>query len=1212
MPSADESDDEQIRASVDVGVIVPHFCNKLAEQTRPLLCHSHGIPSPSKQMKENTSDKSKESKAKKRLFKGKQQPSSGVIERRYGYIPNPRWPKSFSYARASYEPVGVGDKDRGSIPGVVFREKQRSKSRVGDSFSEHSYIERDFPMLHISTLHPPLIDNQCNVSATVHQNELLLIGTNEVSPFRNCHDSPSTSTPVKRGNIIYSLTQSPDNDSMESSVGASDSANSTRSPIKNPVVSDVVPYTFSMVPKKISPISLPSRTSNFSPQTGDSDGSSSLFNGKQDASPLSRILNESSTWSDMLKQKDEVSGSSKYSYLPSQTQNFNYNCSIGRGTDARHLSPVPGSDQSSQSENSLPSNSSQTSAPVWDLTKHVTASSKSTWSHVARGLPSQRDQTVSPGSSNSQVQNSPVEQIPPSSAHRPKPELLNSASGELQNSTDQLDQSELRRNPKDKSFNSRNRRFKTADTSFNHESTSVKYTTSDFNRGGPQNNLQSYSRGGSRNGNSLPRTLTLESFITPQKSTRKKNGVPNGKKDLDLLQNRFVDQLAANPISPPKKIRPSPVKKLGFFKPAEVEGAVLEQAVVDSGDCHPNERLNSNHEQPHRLQKKMDFSRDCGTTVQFAPRQQKSNIVENQTEIVDSTEIKGGPVFSLRKSLKNSNRKDVFIEDAEEEAEYSAKNDGSEAKAFWTPKPLHIPCESDDDDEIYCFANTQSATSACGQPVLSAANNDPGDCGKQPSLSRVIYKPVLRKYARRYCHYIEEHQVPNIAVELYFVIQLLTCSDVDTDLLSFYDKHGKKTYFRSIHNGVYFAVIVIKRLKYLFLALDKMYLELLTACPRIEAFSPMLHRFLVQAVKNKENDLVAPSPVEHISFNPHEDGAMSFPDLNNAHVFKCQRDNFYAFYRHYHDTSSAYEFRIENQIQYVYDGCTPEQNSVVNLMHLAKLYLDHMILCCVKQTGEQVDVVKMIQSKGEDEKLFTSLYEVFLETSCTSSACPSPGFSERQMFFKDFIETLSCPAFNEHLRNLVVLRILELNATDFSTVMNLHSAVTVPDDKTPLRAGKFTETLKTLCLLGKLLGYLTFYPYSSGAQNIAHDQMPGLLAMREMVIPVPVPLLLLLKQAFAQGRLCLTVPWVVEYLAMMDHMAPQLSLYSDVLRKLHFIQRYAWTALYKEGHHYSGLLIVSCISWLFETPAVPGGFFFSFNDSDEIAVLTGNTHICQI
>lgn len=84
------------------------------------------------------------------IWIGKQQPSSGVIERRYGYIPNPRWPKSFSSYYKPYDPVGVGNTDRSSIPGVVFREKQKSKLDVCDISCEHSYIESDFPMLHIS------------------------------------------------------------------------------------------------------------------------------------------------------------------------------------------------------------------------------------------------------------------------------------------------------------------------------------------------------------------------------------------------------------------------------------------------------------------------------------------------------------------------------------------------------------------------------------------------------------------------------------------------------------------------------------------------------------------------------------------------------------------------------------------------------------------------------------------------------------------------------------------------------------------------------------------------------------------------------------------------------------------------------------------------------------------------------------------------------
>ncbi|CAL1534018.1 unnamed protein product, partial [Lymnaea stagnalis] len=214
---------------------------------------------------------------------------------------------------------------------------------------------------------------------------------------------------------------------------------------------------------------------------------------------------------------------------------------------------------------------------------------------------------------------------------------------------------------------------------------------------------------------------------------------------------------------------------------------------------------------------------------------------------------------------------------------------------------------------------------------------------------------------------------------MYFLIQLLTCSEIDRALLQFVDDHCGGTYFRSVHNGVYFAVTVIKRLKSLFLALDRTFLELLATSQRIELFSPKLHKFFLKAVESRNKDPVLSSNMEYNTFNPENDGAQSFPDANHFHVFKCQRDNFFAFYRHYHDTNNIYEFKIENQIQYVYDGCTPEQNSMVNLVHLAQLFLDHMILCCVHQSGEKVDLFKLIQSKDQDEKLFKTLYETFCQ-----------------------------------------------------------------------------------------------------------------------------------------------------------------------------------------------------------------------------------------
>ena len=124
--------------------------------------------------------------------------------------------------------------------------------------------------------------------------------------------------------------------------------------------------------------------------------------------------------------------------------------------------------------------------------------------------------------------------------------------------------------------------------------------------------------------------------------------------------------------------------------------------------------------------------------------------------------------------------------------------------------------------------------------------------------------------------------------------------------------------FCSIDNGVYFAVKVISRLKKLFFALDKTYLQLLASTKRIQTFSPKLVSEIQIAIDQKIDDHVLPSKMDNTTFDPKTEGNLHFPDSNSAHVFKCQRDNFYALYRHYHDTSSMYEFKMEVQIQVIY------------------------------------------------------------------------------------------------------------------------------------------------------------------------------------------------------------------------------------------------------------------------------------------------------
>lgn len=49
--------------------------------------------------------------------------------------------------------------------------------------------------------------------------------------------------------------------------------------------------------------------------------------------------------------------------------------------------------------------------------------------------------------------------------------------------------------------------------------------------------------------------------------------------------------------------------------------------------------------------------------------------------------------------------------------------------------------------------------------------------------------------------------------------------------------------------------------------------------------------------------------------------------------------------------------------------------------------------------------------------------------------------------------------------------------------------------------------------------------------------------------------LLYIKKAHKEGRLVLTIPWIVEYLSMMDPLAPYLDYYTNTLQGLLYIYR---------------------------------------------------------
>ncbi|XP_012939985.1 uncharacterized protein LOC101855115 [Aplysia californica] len=1356
LPSPDTSDDEDIKSYADYRITVPHFCNKLRELTRPLLCLSHGLPSPTKQLRETGNTRNKESKAKKRLFKGGQDPPCAIIERRYGYVPNPRWPKPFSgHSSRHFEPKGVkGKADK--VPGVVFRKSSSyssSRDHSGYRRREQSYQENDFPELgsldsdksQLSSFGHSLRSGDSaedrEHSRSHNRSSLHRADTSRVS---SGHSSLLTSTPVKRDGRVSSDTYTPSPISAHhrvtpSPIGAQRAVSivsmresvSPGSPVA--VLSDAKPSVVGQVeavvsspgqsyrrPRKLCPSPLAQETSCSDTSRSGAPLKSSSWLSATSEEPgdvkFSPSRGSSTSWSDMVRSDsagEMRKGTEKGS--PSLTSSHNSTGSQPGEMLQSGCDPVAGQILASPTaSSSLERRHRKGNQRKWTPLSAASTEpkqmvgvgdkspsqlvSQSAWS---RGTTSSSSLQGSGLLVSGKCRDSPASPLQewPHNARNSSPSVAGYAGawghGAASRVTSPLAAQNHDINPGDLATKSQPRvsRASVGDSSSSHmvsqPSPSVspipgevlaEQSQNELRRGkgkkvGTLNTIHGDAkeckpvagsqRSGKRNSNNNNynkiQPLTLENFIPKPQKGKGKNSLPKNEKDMILLKSRFMEDLKANPTSPPKKIQPSPIKRLSFSdQKADLPTPLGSVSVCgDGGDS-----LAGSVEQLKSL-KKLLSDREGTDRPLDEPGVCKTNPSKrSQVVLKDKTvkEIDLKLVCSLEKLMtEEANGKDVFEDEDEGEDDYTPTETSlSEAKQFWELRPVksssptskstmhhetaHVAGADKPELATSCPPISGKVTMGVDQAPVKGVEDQARveNCVDQPGIetyvdqasvkegddqakvegsgekacvqsnslqankevsgdlvlpSLVTCKQQLTKYARRYCYFIEEHQVPNVAVELYFIIQLLTATELDTDALNRIESIYGECVFCSVPNGVYFAVRVLERLKRLFLSLDKAYLELLVDNPRVAIFSPSLQACVERALKERVVDYVVPSQMDHTSFDPLHDGILSFPDTNYAHVFKCQRDNFYAFYRHYHDTSSAYEFKMENQILYVYDGSTAEQNSVVNLMHLARLFLDHMLLCCVKQAGEKVDIFKMIRSRGQDEEQFNSLYAAFMELfSVTSgSACPSPGFSDQQMFFPDFVETLSCPAFNEHLRCLVVARILQLNSQTFDSVLNLHSSVTVGESDTPVRTEKFTETVLSLCVLGRLLGYLTFSMHRNQPQDLPPEQSAMMINIREMT-PLPVPLPLLLKQAFDQGHLSLTVPWLVEYLAMMDKLAPQLSIYAALLKRLHFIQRYAWENLYKQGHSNSGLLVVSCISWLFESPAVPSGYFFSLGD----------------
>ncbi|NXH01270.1 CDAN1 protein, partial [Loxia leucoptera] len=498
---------------------------------------------------------------------------------------------------------------------------------------------------------------------------------------------------------------------------------------------------------------------------------------------------------------------------------------------------------------------------------------------------------------------------------------------------------------------------------------------------------------------------------------------------------------------------------------------------------------------------------------------------------------------------------------------------------------------------------TRSASLPAESHLVTCANPAKVSCKKQ-----------LECLAQLYSSCIAENLVPNIFLELFFVLQLLTSKgtsaaedgDSDPEISERNRDVSGRQHFESVHNCVYFAVRVLDYQYEIISHLEKGMLKLLAENERIASFSPTLHKRLRQAYESStaKVSLLLPCSVQSVSFQPETDNRSNFPSDRAFHIFKKQRDIFYELLREWEDNNEKTGWDFERVLGNKIRAMMAHLSATCNHSHFARLFQKQLIQMCKGPVGGAAswgdtpdqDVLNMLGS--DNLSRLKRLQERFVVPQSIRGPCPPPSFPGCQQFFRDFILSAGSYQFNQHLMDSLCLKILELNG--LTLVEHEHSDGEADMEEQDEKK-RFTVALLSLRLLAKFLGFLVFLPYRT-AEQPTRDLQDSALALRNQTLPV-LDILKLLRQSIRDQRSILTIPWIVEYLSLVDHIAPFLDYYRKVFGLLLRVYRLMVLSEDKDMSFLNKLLILAVLGWLFQVPSVPEELFFTADDRQERFVM---------
>ena len=472
----------------------------------------------------------------------------------------------------------------------------------------------------------------------------------------------------------------------------------------------------------------------------------------------------------------------------------------------------------------------------------------------------------------------------------------------------------------------------------------------------------------------------------------------------------------------------------------------------------------------------------------------------------------------------------------------------------------------------------------------------------EPEIELVTCIALLDRLSAMHSFCLSKNLVPHLYSEVEFLLQLT--------LLRVSPVHYQPVEgcLSSVHNCVYFAVKSLEGLNDVWDHVEHATLRLLTENSRIRKFSPDFISKITKKISSRREYAERWPTYYHrrttanVAFQSETDNRLNFASDSSFHVFRKQRDQFCEVWQIWKQNHSNAEWNMSASLKRLIQSLVDIKHDCVNYFHLARLFRSQLLTVACLLDDRPVDIQQANPGSGTPSgplDLLQNCDPHKLRRLRDRLVNPTEGrgnnsgsvkkvdylteFEGDQQFFRDFIVLASSSAFNEHLKNSFISEIDELNE---------QSLLTIGDrGDTSQNHGKFCETVISLRVLGKFLALITFDAYKS-TDHLPEHIFYQLSQWKSKEGP-PIDLLRYVEKAYWHGRLVLTLPWVVTYLALADPISMSLSNYRSVACYLIMIFRRV-SAIHLPAAN--GFFIRILLSWMFQQVHFPRALLSKTDD----------------